>query len=389
MLKDFGIVDLPPLVPRHRWKSGEEGFVDIGGGIKLHYVVQGKGSPTVVLFPPGPGNTLESFHSKAFDNLAASARIIYVDPRGVGMSTWDPGAEGKYTAAQQCDDVVKMLDVLGVDECVALGWSFGGFIARQFAERYPDRVAGLIQIAPSLYELPIGKLCGEKRTNKNQTEKELRDIKCIRAVEAEVLLAQPGVTEWIAKAREFLALHGNRTVPLGKIMKNRGFEEDKIDLFLLDKIIGYNAYKRGYWRQQYTKAPSDEHIAYFILHEERDDRYYKAMCDEIEKAKKNAPPCSDDPSWWLGPTLSGQSGIPVLLLEAKNDLTWGKERLENLSKAAEALKMSGNFRLVTFPSNHDMFRVFPNKFAKTVTNFVSALPGRYIPLPSRLPQNAL
>ncbi len=52
--------------------------------------------------------------------------------------------EGPYDLYDLADDCAALLDAKGIDTCVLGGMSMGGFAALRFAERYPERLDGLI-----------------------------------------------------------------------------------------------------------------------------------------------------------------------------------------------------------------------------------------------------
>lgn len=53
---------------------------------------------------------------------------------------------GPYDLYDLAADCAALLDAKGIDSCVLGGMSMGGFMALRFAERYPDRVDGLVLI---------------------------------------------------------------------------------------------------------------------------------------------------------------------------------------------------------------------------------------------------
>jgi YbgC/YbaW family acyl-CoA thioester hydrolase len=77
------------------------------------------------------------------DNLAGWRRIN-PDLRGLGQSA--VGA-GPGRLEQYGDDLIAVLDALGVEQAVICGLSMGGYVALDLARRYRSRIAGLILIA--------------------------------------------------------------------------------------------------------------------------------------------------------------------------------------------------------------------------------------------------
>ncbi len=68
-------------------------------------------------------------------------RAAALDLRGYGGSTL--GA-AQSTVEDYCDDILRVADVLGAEKLVLCGLSYGAWIATTFAEKYPDKMAGLI-----------------------------------------------------------------------------------------------------------------------------------------------------------------------------------------------------------------------------------------------------
>jgi 3-oxoadipate enol-lactonase len=78
------------------------------------------------------------------DHFAADFHVIAPDLRGFGSSSLGPDV-GSVSMAQFADDCAKLLDALGVKTGITLcGLSMGGYIAWQFARKYPQRLARLV-----------------------------------------------------------------------------------------------------------------------------------------------------------------------------------------------------------------------------------------------------
>lgn len=98
----------------------------------------GEGVPLVLLHGNGE-NSL--YFEKQFDLFARRFRVIAIDSRGHGGSTH--GEEG-LSIALMAEDVLAVLDALGLERAHLLGFSDGGNIALSFALRWPERVDKLI-----------------------------------------------------------------------------------------------------------------------------------------------------------------------------------------------------------------------------------------------------
>ena len=73
-----------------------------------------------------------------WDPLATRFRVIRCDLRGFGDTPIPPG---RYS---NVDDVVTLLDHLGVERTALVGSSFGGRVALEIAATHPDRVSRLV-----------------------------------------------------------------------------------------------------------------------------------------------------------------------------------------------------------------------------------------------------
>ncbi|MFO0758728.1 MAG: alpha/beta hydrolase [Byssovorax sp.] len=76
--------------------------------------------------------------------LAPEHRVIRWDARGFGQTRWDGRPFSYWDLA---DDVVGLLDHLGIAKAVVGGMSQGGFSALRVALRWPERVRGLVLIS--------------------------------------------------------------------------------------------------------------------------------------------------------------------------------------------------------------------------------------------------
>ena len=71
-------------------------------------------------------------------------RATSLDLSGHGDSA---GGEGEWTLDRIDDEILTVVDAIGAERSVLLGYSMGGKFVQHFALRHPDRVAGLILVA--------------------------------------------------------------------------------------------------------------------------------------------------------------------------------------------------------------------------------------------------
>jgi pimeloyl-ACP methyl ester carboxylesterase len=129
-------------------------FVDVGGS-RQHVVELGAatGAPPLVLIH-GAGCNLEDMRLSLGERLAARHRVILIDRPGLGWSLRKGRSGG--SPAYQASVLRGVLDRLGVERAVVVGHSWGGALALRFALDHPDRVAGLMLLAPPLYPFARG-----------------------------------------------------------------------------------------------------------------------------------------------------------------------------------------------------------------------------------------
>jgi hypothetical protein len=120
------------------------GTVDVGG-YELYYTCRGDGSPTVLL-EAGLG----AAGSSAFFGFMPllddqKARVCTYDRAGTGTSDERPGDTGTPTAALQAEELHTLLEAAAIDPpYVLVSHSYGGLVARVFADRYPEEIVGFV-----------------------------------------------------------------------------------------------------------------------------------------------------------------------------------------------------------------------------------------------------
>ena len=109
-------------------------------GIRFNYEVTGKGEPVVLL--TGFAGALAFWNGML--PLLQDYKVITVDNRGAGLTEY----KGQFDTDDMADDVVALLDHLGIFKVHLLGWSMGSTIAHRIALRYPERLMTLTFVSP-------------------------------------------------------------------------------------------------------------------------------------------------------------------------------------------------------------------------------------------------
>jgi pimeloyl-ACP methyl ester carboxylesterase len=73
--------------------------------------------------------------------MAKHFKVLDFDPRGYGLSD---RPKQRYTFDLWADDMVGLLDALGIDRTHVHGGSMGSSLGAHFAAKYPDRIHGLV-----------------------------------------------------------------------------------------------------------------------------------------------------------------------------------------------------------------------------------------------------
>jgi len=104
---------------------------------QLFYTTVGEG-PAVVLLHPTPGD--HRFWLRVVESLAGRYRVILPDLRGHGQSE---AGNGPITIAKLGADVVRLLDVLGIQRALFAGCSIGGYTLYELWREAPARISAL------------------------------------------------------------------------------------------------------------------------------------------------------------------------------------------------------------------------------------------------------
>lgn len=121
----------------------------------LRYVeLNEKGTQTVV-FLHGLGSYLKFWRAQLDAVAAQGYRVIAIDQLGFGKS--DKPALFPYTTESFGENVVELLERLGIKDAILVGHSMGGQTALSTAIRFPDRVRALVLVSPAGFEVFSGR----------------------------------------------------------------------------------------------------------------------------------------------------------------------------------------------------------------------------------------
>jgi pimeloyl-ACP methyl ester carboxylesterase/predicted glycosyltransferase len=124
-----------------------EGYVE-RDGVRVFYEVYGGGTQTIVLLP-----TWSIVHSRLWKAqipyLARHARVVTFDGRGNGRSD-RPAGVAPYAPHEFAADTLAVMDEVGVDHATLVACSCGALWSTIVAADHPERVDGIVYIAPAV-----------------------------------------------------------------------------------------------------------------------------------------------------------------------------------------------------------------------------------------------
>jgi pimeloyl-ACP methyl ester carboxylesterase/predicted glycosyltransferase len=138
-----------------------DGFVE-RKGVRTFYEVYGHEEPTVLLMP-----TWSIMHSRFWKMqvpyLARHHRVVAFDGRGNGKSDRPPQPEA-YGEQEFADDALAVMDATGTERAVVVCLSRGAERSLLLAAGHPERVDGMVFIAPAL---PLGSVMPRARARQD------------------------------------------------------------------------------------------------------------------------------------------------------------------------------------------------------------------------------
>jgi len=110
------------------------------------------GQGPAVVFAHGTAADRTMF-APQLEALQSNRRLIAYDSRGRTAAAFTP--YDLHDLARDCRD---LLDERGIERCVLVGMSMGGFMGVEFALTYPERLAGLVMMSADLAAYPPDRL---------------------------------------------------------------------------------------------------------------------------------------------------------------------------------------------------------------------------------------
>ncbi|GAA1606604.1 alpha/beta hydrolase [Kribbella hippodromi] len=115
-------------------------MVEINGNRLAVEVLGPAGAPVLIAHHGAPGLGSRAEPRASFGRLADTYRVIVFDARGSGQSE----GNGTFSHEQWAADIDGLREWAGAERIIMAGGSYGGFMAMEYAIRYPDRVRALV-----------------------------------------------------------------------------------------------------------------------------------------------------------------------------------------------------------------------------------------------------
>jgi len=131
---------LPGCKTEQKNPAVTSGSVDVGDA-RLFYDEAGTGDALIMIHG---GFLTKEMWDGHFERFAAKYRVVRYDARNHGLSRSGPVSFAHF------EDLDKLMAHLKIEKAVIMGLSMGGYIAGDFALRHPEKVNGLILVAPGL-----------------------------------------------------------------------------------------------------------------------------------------------------------------------------------------------------------------------------------------------
>ena len=133
----FGIFAASGVRANDIASEAKEEYADVNG-IRMFYRVYGQGPPLLLLH--GFGDNGEVGWGPSVDRLSKHYQLIVPDLRGHGRST---NPSGEFTHEQAAEDVIALLDHLGINSSKAVGHSTGAMTLLHVAMKQSERLSAM------------------------------------------------------------------------------------------------------------------------------------------------------------------------------------------------------------------------------------------------------
>lgn len=118
------------------------GWLASGDGHQIYWELCGNplGKPAVFMHS-GPGGGIAAYHRRLFDPKRYN--VLLFDQRGCGRSTPHASLDNN-TTWHLVDDIERLRIMVGIDQWLVFGGSWGSTLALAYAQTHPERVTAMV-----------------------------------------------------------------------------------------------------------------------------------------------------------------------------------------------------------------------------------------------------
>jgi pimeloyl-ACP methyl ester carboxylesterase len=128
----------------------------IANGVRTHYTEAGDDGPVIVaLHGGGAGSSGGAGMGGLLQVLGKNYRVIAIDGVG-GFGLTDTSAPTPHGTQSRVDQLVDVVDALGLDRFIIIGNSQGAWVAAKYAILHPDRVTKMLLVASATITAAMG-----------------------------------------------------------------------------------------------------------------------------------------------------------------------------------------------------------------------------------------
>jgi len=234
-------------------------------GVKIHYLVMGHGTPVVLIHGYVAFAEWNWFINGIAEALAANHRVIALDVRGHGLSD-KPHDPAKY-GPRLWQDVIELMDHLGIQRAHVHGYSMGGKIVTQLLSHHPERLitasyggSGVREVDPKrIAEVPKDKLGPDPKEaeaiakNRKARYRDRQDRQALDAVRKSFPSLERGEIDLTKITIPVLAINGEFDGPNANTHRMQRELKDFQSVVLPGKSH-LTAIMAGYMPELYTKT---------------------------------------------------------------------------------------------------------------------------------------
>ena len=124
-----------------------------GNGVRLHAREWGRPHGPSLLLIHGWSQSLHGWRHQVEGELTTECRVVAMDLRGHGMSERPAEAAAYQDPTLWAADVAAVIDQLGLERPVLVGWSYAGFVITDYLRAYGEQAVAAVNLVGAAVRL--------------------------------------------------------------------------------------------------------------------------------------------------------------------------------------------------------------------------------------------